>query len=111
MCGECTISHFLDILKELEIFGRNFLNEKVGKSKKELVINNLNYIKHIFCEVFIATLIVPCKEYDFGTFDTADLLRDVLTLYSLDYFTKEEVIHLLTNLEDDDVVEKIYQRI
>jgi hypothetical protein len=108
---ELTVSHFLDILYEIEIFGKKFIEENVEQKRKELVLNNLIYIRNVFCEVFISSYNVPNINYSFGVFDCSDLIRDVFTLYCCDYFTKEEVVRFMTNLDHEAEVEKIYQRI
>lgn len=106
-----TLSQFLDIILEFETFERNLKKKHCKDDSKIELLTNLHYVKNIFCEIFIGTLDVPEKDYTFAHFDNNDLIRDVLTLYSLEYFSKEEVIYFLQNLDDEEVVERIYQRI
>jgi hypothetical protein len=106
-----TLSQFLDIVMEFENFEKNLKKKHYNEDSKIALLNNLHYIKNIFCEIFIGTLDIPEKDYGFADFDNTDLIKDVLTLYSLEYFSKEEVIYFLQNLDDEEVVEKIYQRI
>jgi hypothetical protein len=99
-------------MMELEIFEENFLKRKLPTKKRERVIENLSLIKNIFTELFIMNLDVPSnKVFTHFEFDVADLIRDVVYLYTMRYFKKEEVVHLLNNLNEESIIESFYQRI
>lgn len=107
-----TISDFLDILMEIERYEETVLKQKLTKTNRENITNILTVAKNIMFELLIDKLEIPNKKvFLHFEFDIADLLRDVLYLYTMKYFEKEEVLNLLNNLHDEKIVENFYQRI
>jgi hypothetical protein len=105
------IDNFLDIIYELERFSEQYIEKDMPIDYKRKVMSNMEFIKKVFCEIFIIDFQKKNKQFIPSHFDSHNLIRDVIYLYTYDHFEKKEVLYFLENVDNETVLEMFYQRI
>lgn len=100
------LSNLLDILLELEKFSVSYVKNLENKKGKYEAERYMFHVKVNFAEQILKTV-----DYKAKANRDKDILHDALMMFLAEKFTKEEVMHLMTNVQDETVVEHFYQRI